>query len=100
LYPYDQEKELVSKTNDTEARAAYARIREELLGDSFSSVNDLRHRAENAGFNFVPVEVVDGGDRQIEIALRPPGMPEVRVRATRARIYHPFYITAVELAET
>jgi hypothetical protein len=90
---------MIKNAHDSEARAAYARIRDQLLGDSFSSVHDLRHRAENAGFNFVPVEVVHGGDRQIELSLRPPGMPEVRVRATRARIYHPFYITAVELTE-
>lgn len=75
-----------------------ARIRATLLGDYFSSLKDLRHCAEAAGFSFVPVEKLAGGERDILVALRPKGAPEIHVRATRTQTWHPFLITAVEPA--
>jgi hypothetical protein len=72
------------------------RLQEELMGRCFSSKSELRHIAEGAGFNFVPVEILSAGDREAVATLRPKGVGEVRVRAVRSLPWQPFYITAVE----
>jgi hypothetical protein len=78
--------------------SGFAQIQRELMGRCFSNKKELRHLAEGAGFNFVPVEVLEGGDREILAALRPKGVGEIHVRAHRSRLWHPFYVTSVEAA--
>jgi hypothetical protein len=76
---------------------ALRRIRQELAGRCFTTAKELRHIAEGAGFNFVPIEVVHAGEREAHMVLHPSGVGEVHVRATRAQGWHPFYIHTVEV---
>jgi hypothetical protein len=74
------------------------RIREKLLGRYFSTRSELRHLAEGAGFNFVPVEILTSEDRNAVAVLRPKGLGEILVRAERPVAWQPFHIIAVEAA--
>jgi hypothetical protein len=76
------------------------RIREELLGRYFSNKSELRHLAEGAGFDFVPVEFLSTGEKETLVALRPKGFGDIHVHAVRSVPWHPFYITAVEPVES
>lgn len=81
-----------------ERNESMERIRQELLGRYFSTRGELRHIAERAGFDFVPVEMLLEADHEALVALRPKGVGEVRVHAERPVSWQPFYITAVEPA--
>ena len=72
------------------------RFREELLGRYFSTRTELRHIAEGAGFNFVPVEFLSTGDTEALVSLRPKGLGEIRVRATRPAGWQRFFIVDVD----
>ncbi len=74
------------------------RIRREVLGCYFSHRSELRHIAERAGFDFVPVEILFEGDDRALAVLRPKGVGEVRVHAVRPVPWQAFYVTAVEPA--
>jgi hypothetical protein len=74
------------------------KIRRDLLGRYFSTAKELRHLAESCGFSFVPVEVVEPGEREIQLVLRPQGLGDVLVHAARSQHWHPFYIQSVEAA--
>jgi hypothetical protein len=71
------------------------RIREELLGRYFSNKSELRHIAEGAGFDFVPVEILTAGDNEARVVLRPKGLGEIHVQAVRPVAWQPFFITDV-----
>jgi hypothetical protein len=73
-------------------------IREELLGRYFSNKSELRHMAERAGFNFVPVEFLTRGDQAALVVLRPAGVGDIHVRAVRPVPWQPYYITDVAAA--
>jgi hypothetical protein len=81
-----------------DAENKLGRLRKELLGRHFSNRSELRHIAERAGFDFVPVEIIEEGDTEAWAALRPKGLGEVRVRGERNMHYQPFHITNVEAA--
>jgi hypothetical protein len=72
------------------------RIRDELVGRSFSTVKELRHLAERCGFSFIPVAVVNADERQAHMVLNPKGLGEVHVHADRSQRWHPFHIHIVE----
>lgn len=84
----------VSDQQDRES--SFVRIRDELMGRSFSTAKELRHLAERCGFSFVPVEVVNVGETQAHMLLRPKGLGEVHLHADRIQHWHPFRIYAVE----
>jgi hypothetical protein len=73
----------------------FARIRRELLGSSFSTLKELRHKAESCGFSFVPVDTVHATDRQVHAVLKPEGVGEIHVYADRSQHWHPFHIRQV-----
>lgn len=77
---------------------AFERIRGELIGHYFSNKSELRHLAEGAGFDFVPVDFLSGDDKVMVAALRPKGLAEIRVEAHRTRSREPFLITDVKPA--
>lgn len=74
------------------------RIQEELLGRHFSSKTELRHIAEGAGFNFVPVDILRAGDNEALAVLRPKGLGEIRVQAVRPAAWQAFRIVDVQPA--
>ena len=78
------------------------RIRKELLGRYFSNRSELRHMAERAGFNFVPVEFTVLQDCEAVVSLRPKigetERAEFRVLATRPVPWQPYRIIEVGAA--
>ncbi len=83
-------------TGQKDGESLFARMRDELMGCSFSTAKELRHLAERCGFSFVPVEVVQVGEERVHLVLNPDGLGEVHVHADRAQSWHPFYIRTVE----
>ncbi|MEX2570969.1 MAG: hypothetical protein WD737_06665 [Gemmatimonadota bacterium] len=74
------------------------RVRDELVGRYFSNRSELRQMAEAAGFSFVPVEFLCRDDEKAIAALRPTGVDEMHVLATRVAQSQPYYITDVVAA--
>lgn len=70
-------------------------IRNELLGRYFSTRSELRQMAERAGFDYIPVEFLSlEGDSALTV-LRPKGIGEIRVAATRPVAWQRYCITEV-----
>lgn len=84
--------------NMPESEPMIDRIREVLMGRYFSTKSELRHMAEAAGFNFVPVEFVSSGDQEAVASLRPSGLGEIFVHAVRPVASQPYLITEVNRA--
>ena len=74
------------------------RIREQLLGRYFSNKSELRHIAEGAGFDFVPVEFVSSDEKEVLVTLRPKGVGEIRVQGVRTVPWQPYHIVEVQAA--
>lgn len=81
-----------------EVERTIQRIREHLVGRYFSNKSEIRHLAEDAGFNFVPVEFVSQEEKEALVTLRPSGTGEIHVRAVRPVPSQPFYIVDVRAA--
>ena len=81
-----------------EANDRIRQIREVLLGRYFSNRSELRHMAEGAGFDFVPVEFLSTGETEALVAIRPKGLGEIHVKAVRPVPSQPFFITDVKAA--
>ena len=78
-----------------DADGMLARIREVLIGRYFSTKSELRHMAEGAGFNFVPVEFLNAGEREALASLRPRGLGEILVHGARPVPSQPYIVTEV-----
>jgi hypothetical protein len=68
-------------TTDMEVEHRIQWIRKELLGRCLSKKSELRHIAEGAGFDFVPVEILTAGDNEARVILRPKGLGDIHVQA-------------------
>lgn len=70
---------------------------EQLLDVMFATPKDLRHKAEEVlGHLFVPTEVVSENAHDTDLVLRPAGLGEIHVHASRERHWYPYRITRVE----
>jgi hypothetical protein len=81
--------------HDEVIQSPYLRLLRTVDDLSFTTAKQLRHLAEGAGFDFVPIDVLYMGDHEAEFLLRPDSFPPVRVRARREQRWHPFHVTEV-----
>ena len=77
------------------SQSRYLRLLRTVDDLSFTTAKQLRHLAEGAGFDFVPIDVVYMGEHEAEFLLKPDAYPAVRVRARREQPWHPFHVTEV-----
>jgi hypothetical protein len=82
-------------SHDEARQSRYLRLLRTVDDLSFTTAKQLRHLAEGAGFDFVPIDIVYMREHEAEFLLRPEAYPPVRVRARREQRWHPFHVTEV-----
>jgi hypothetical protein len=81
--------------DERERQRLLAQIRNDLLGRSYSSLEDLRDRIDSRDVRMT-IEEVRSDEKGLHLIIRTPDGGEIHLHAERSQLWHPYYVRAVE----